>query len=124
MGKGAEAFASALFFIFSHMGIDIYTVWVYTYIRNKEDTNTTHQRGDRTMKYIVMDEHRDGTGDLFNTEHETLAEAVKAADRQWNQLTEQEQKERTVYVLESANPDEDAPDHLDGTPVWQDGKEA
>ena len=76
------------------------------------------------MKYIVMDEHRDGTGDLFNTEHETLAEAVKAADRQWNQLTEQEQKERTVYVLESANPDEDAPDHLDGTPVWQDGKEA
>lgn len=75
------------------------------------------------MKYIVMDERRDGTGDIFTAEFETLAEAVREAESQLTHLTAQEQKQRTVYVLESANPDEEAEDHLDGWPRWQDGKE-
>jgi hypothetical protein len=34
---------------------------------------------------------------------------------QWGQLTEHDQQHRTAfYVLESINPDEDAPDHYDG----------
>lgn len=75
------------------------------------------------MKYIVIDERRnDGTGDTFTEEHEVLKEAIEDAENQWNHLTASEKKKRTIYVLESVNPDEEAADHLDGTPLWQDGK--
>lgn len=38
-------------------------------------------------------------------------------------LTAREQEKNTVYVLESINPDEEAEDHFDGNPIWQDGVE-
>ena len=75
------------------------------------------------MKYVVIDIHRDGTGDMYNTEHDDREGAIREADDQWSHLTASERKARTVYVLESANPDEEAADHFDGTPVWQDGEE-
>ena len=70
------------------------------------------------MKYIVFDEMKNGTGDIFSTEHETKEEAIAAAQRQWEHLTFREQRQRNVYVLESVNPDEDAMDHFDGNTVW------
>ena len=64
------------------------------------------------MKYIVMDY---SDGDYFTEEFEDKEEAIREADGQWEHLTRCEQKRRTAfYVLESINPDEDAPDHYDG----------
>ena len=64
------------------------------------------------MKYIVMDFKN---GDFFTDEFDNKEEALQEAEEQWNQLTECDQKRRTAfYVLESVNPDEEAPDHYDG----------
>ena len=66
------------------------------------------------MKYIVMDERKDGTGDLFNDEFETAEEAITVAKWKWSYLTNREKKERTIWVLESVNPDEESEHHFDG----------
>ena len=66
------------------------------------------------MKYIVMDERKDGTGDLFNDEYATAEEAIRAAKWKWSYLTNREKKERTIWVLESVNPDEESEHHFDG----------
>lgn len=64
------------------------------------------------MKYIVVDELKN---DMFTEEFETKEEAVKAADEEWDRLTESDKNRRTsYYVLESSNPDEEAEDHFDG----------
>lgn len=64
------------------------------------------------MKYIVAD-FKDG--DFFTDEFDTREEALQEAEEQWEQLTEHDQQRRTAfYVLESINPDEDAPNHYDG----------
>ena len=70
---------------------------------------------DKNTKYIVMD-YRDG--DLFTEEFDSVSEAVMSADWDWRGLSEQDKARRTeFFVLESANPDEDAEDHLDGNIV-------
>ena len=67
---------------------------------------------DKDTKYIVMD-YRDG--DLFTEEFDNVAEAVMSADWDWSRLSEQDKALRTeFFVLESANPDVDAENHLDG----------
>lgn len=67
------------------------------------------------MKYIIMD-FKDG--DFFADEFENKEEALQEAEGQWEHLTRCDQKRRTeFYVLESVNPDEDAPDHYDGNIV-------
>ena len=64
------------------------------------------------MKYIIMD-FKDG--DFFTDEFSSKKEALQEAEEQWEQLTEHDQQRRTAfYVLESINPDEEAPDHYDG----------
>lgn len=64
------------------------------------------------MKYIIMDY---ADGDCFTDEFNSKQEALREAREQWEQLTEHDQQRRTeFYVLESVNPDEDAPDHYDG----------
>lgn len=64
------------------------------------------------MKYIVIDELKN---DMFTEEFETKEEAVKAADEEWDRLTESDKNRRTsYYVLESSNSDEEAEDHFDG----------
>lgn len=64
------------------------------------------------MKYIIMD-YVDG--DCFTDEFESKEEALQEAEGQWEHLTRYDQKHRTeFYVLESVNPDEEAPDHYDG----------
>lgn len=64
------------------------------------------------MKYIVMDFV---DGDFFNNEFNSKEEALQEAEGQWECLTRLDKKRRTAfYVLESINPDEDAPDHYDG----------
>ena len=77
----------------------------------------------RMGKYIVIDEKRNGIGEIFDENYETAKEAVESAEGQWSHLTAMEQKARTIYVLESVNPDEDAEDHFDGNIIWQDGAE-
>ena len=65
------------------------------------------------MKYIIMD-YRDG--DLFTEEFATEAEAIEAAEVEWNHLSEHDKAKRDeFFVLESDNPDEDAENHLDGS---------
>jgi hypothetical protein len=75
------------------------------------------------MKYIVMEEARRGDSDCFTKEFDSREEAITAADIQWGYLTAREQEKNTVYVIESINPDEEAEDHFDGFPIWQDGEE-
>lgn len=70
------------------------------------------------MKYIVRDIPKNGIGDEFDKEFDVLEDAVEEAKNQWDHLTYAEQKKRTVYVLESVNPDEDAENHFDGNYVW------
>lgn len=68
------------------------------------------------MKYIVMEEKEH---DIFTKEFETAEEAIKEAKSDWEWLTAYDRKHYTAfYVLESANPDEDADDHWDGTPIY------
>ena len=67
------------------------------------------------MKYIIIDENN---GDMFNKEYESREEALKQAEIDWGYLTDREKEKRTAfYVLESVNPDEEAPDHYDGEPI-------
>ena len=76
------------------------------------------EKGEHEMKYIVIDEQRNGCGDTFTKEFEKKEDAIKEAKDQWYYLTASEKKKRIVYALESVNPDEDAPDHFDGNYVW------
>ena len=69
------------------------------------------------MKYIIFDE-RDN-GNYLTEEYDNKEEAIREADKEWDKYTTDEEKRHTVafYVLESANPDEDATNHFDGNPV-------
>lgn len=71
------------------------------------------------MKYIVIDERKDGTGDVFSKEFSEAAAAIEEAKNQYSYFNLNAKKERTIYVLKSANPDEDAPDHFDGSYIWK-----
>lgn len=73
------------------------------------------------MRYIVIDERRNGTGDLFSTEFDSLFDAMDYAEGEWNHLTDSEKEQRTVRVLNSANPDEESENHFDGDYEWIDG---
>ena len=84
-------------------------------------TNANSTREGIKMKYIVIDSRRDGTGDWFSVEFDSLFDAMAEADWQWDRLTNNEKKQRTIRVLESANRDEEADDHFDGEDKWVDG---
>lgn len=65
------------------------------------------------MKYIIYEEKN---GDIFTEEFETEAEAIKRAEYIYDHLTDYDKKQRTAfYVIESADPDENSEQHLDGT---------
>ena len=65
------------------------------------------------MKYIVFDERKNGQ--IFTEEFESKEEAIEFAEYDWDRRTSHDKKNTTAfYVLESANPDEDAEDHFDG----------
>ena len=65
------------------------------------------------MKYVLCDQIKNG--DLFTEEFEDKAEAMKQAAGYWDHLTEADKNRRDGYFLiESANPDEEAENHLDG----------
>ena len=68
------------------------------------------------MLYIVCDQVKNG--DLFTEEFDDLEKAVKAANRDWEHMSDYDKNRREAfYVLESANPDESAENHFDGDPV-------
>lgn len=73
------------------------------------------------MRYIVIDERLDGTGDMFTTEIADRDAAIDEGRRQSDHLTASEHAARVVYVLESVNPDESSQDHFDGDVIWVDG---
>ena len=65
------------------------------------------------MKYIVMDQIMNG--DLFTEEFDTVDEAIEAGEAEWEHLSKVDKNRRiSFFVLESANPDVDAENHLDG----------
>ena len=71
------------------------------------------------MEYIIIDRNKADDYRFDTEEYSTREEAIKRADLLWNKyMTPRERCEREMYVIKSANPDEDAPDHFDGTPVW------
>lgn len=64
------------------------------------------------MKYIIVDVK---DGDMFTEEFRSKDEAIKRLDYLWDHLTPNEQEKREAfYLIESANPDPEAEDHLDG----------
>ena len=64
------------------------------------------------MKYIIIDQTQI---DFFTTEADTLDEAIKEAEIQFNRLTKADKGKRAgFYILKSINPDEDAENHFDG----------
>lgn len=71
------------------------------------------------MKYIVFGKARNGHGDIFNKEFVDQDEAIKEAVHEWDCLTDSEKVERTIYVIESANPDKKAENHMNGNTVWK-----
>ena len=67
------------------------------------------------MRYILIDQRRN---DMFTEEFESKDQAIMAGESSWNSMSDYDQKHcEAFYVLESVNPDEDAPDHFDGNPV-------
>lgn len=71
------------------------------------------------MKYIYA---REIKGDIFQDEFETAEEAIAHGNAEWERLTKYD-RDRTdaAYVLESVNPDDEAPDHMDGNyiKIWK-----
>lgn len=57
-------------------------------------------------------------GSEWPEEYNTLEEATKAADYEWSHMCEADKKALDyAYILESVNPDTEAPNHYDGDPV-------
>lgn len=74
--------------------------------------------GENGMEYIVVDEPRNGSGDMFTKEFDNEEEAIAEAKDQWYHLTSEEKNKRKVYALKSVNPDVDAADHFNGDYIW------
>lgn len=69
-------------------------------------------------KYVLVDDRMTARGEIFTEEYDAAEEAIKAGEIAWSYLTETEKNKCDgFYVLESINPDADAENHLDGTPV-------
>lgn len=69
------------------------------------------------MKYILIDIC--DSGDEYTEEFDDIIEALDAAYTAWNQLSSYDQRHRkAMYVLKSAEPDEDSEQHFDGDPIF------
>ena len=67
------------------------------------------------MKYVLINEKN---VEIFTEEFETAEEAIKEGENKWGSLSAYDKKKHhAFYVIESVNPDEEAVNHLDGTPV-------
>ena len=66
------------------------------------------------MKYLVMRKQKRSMDEEIN-EFNTLEEAIKFSDSEFNYLCESDRKNcEYFFILESVNPDENAEDHYDG----------
>ena len=70
------------------------------------------------MKYVVVCRRKDGLGDWFTSEFDSISAAISAAEMDWVHQTNAEKRDRTIYVLESVDPDEDSEFHMDGNIVF------
>jgi len=76
----------------------------------------------KAMKYIFIDEK---DNDFYTLESDDALELIAKAKEEWQHLSSHDKKQRTTFeVRESVNPDEEAPDHFDGNPVWSALEEA
>ena len=67
------------------------------------------------MKYIVEMEYKHRSVDGLVLETDNLDEAFDALHDRWHHLTASERKDLDyLHLIESENPDEDAPNHYDG----------
>lgn len=71
--------------------------WIREWVRVCRDAMTV---------YATIDSRRDGTGDEYTDEFDSEAEAVSAAERDWNHLTAAEQAKRTISVGVSRRTDD------------------
>lgn len=70
------------------------------------------------MRYIVIDEPRNGSGDMYNNEFESKQDALNAANLYWSYKTEREKARRKMNVLDSLYPDPDDERHFDGDIIY------
>ncbi|MBO7132264.1 hypothetical protein J6V85_03365 [Candidatus Saccharibacteria bacterium] len=70
------------------------------------------------MKYIVIDERKNGYGDMFSEEFDSLRKSINYANNQWYYWTEKEKNERRLLIIESVNPDEEAENYFDGRIIF------
>ena len=84
-------------------------------VKNKSEmTPAPEERGQKgkKMEYIVIEDC--GT-DCFTKEFNNLEEARRAAKDEFSRLTPSDLKRyKAFYILKSANPNEDAENHMDG----------
>ena len=74
------------------------------------------------MKYVMIEAPKSGSGDEFTFESDDLLIAVQEAEYWWEHLSYSDKRKKTIYVIESENPDEDAENHFDGNYLWRDGE--
>lgn len=63
-------------------------------------------------EYLIIDQCGN---DVFIEYFRTEAEAIAEAQKQFERMTNSDRKRREAFhVMKTANPDKEAPDHLDG----------
>lgn len=68
------------------------------------------------MKYVYITGRCDNQ-DVY--ESDNLDELIERADSDWKHMCDEDRRNTVShYVLESANPDEDAADHFDGEVMY------
>lgn len=70
------------------------------------------------MKFIAVEERND-FGDVITEEFNNPIDAVNQLESWFSYTTLREDKSRSFYVLESANPDEEAENHSDGNEIFR-----
>ena len=69
------------------------------------------------MKYIIWDERENDK--VYPEEYDNKEEAIRVANTWWKNWITDEDKKHIVafYVIESENPDRDAPNHYNGNEI-------
>ena len=69
------------------------------------------------MKYIIWDERENDK--VYPEEYDNKEEAIRVANTWWKNWITDEDKKHIVafYVIESENPDRDAPNHYNGIEI-------
>lgn len=85
------------------------------WVISSEEELIDYRKKENKKMYILIDVV---DGDMFTKEFDNLKEAMRVSENEWEHLSDHDKKRREAfYLLESANPDEDAENHFDGDVV-------